>query len=280
MKVLVDTNTAEDRLAALLQAGRERLDVGDVRVETDDEAIVFERKTWSDLASSIVDGRYSDQKRRALHAPDAKPTTYCYVIEGPLPAWQGSFGRMPCKAVWCALIKTSLRDRMPVFHTLSTGETADLVRYVAQQLGEGGFVPSTSASAAPLAKRKRENMENPALAYRAMLTLIPGMSEAKAEVLAASFPSFSHLLSAAEADIAELRCAGRRFGPKLAKRVVYGLHAQAGETGGAPGGENGGAPGGENGRVPGGGLEGEGGGVGEGGGGESEEHSLKTKASA
>ena len=75
MAVRVDTNAGVSALFAALQARlgaeqvvRERLDVGDVVLKTDDggTALVVERKTWADLASSLTDGRYAEQKARLL----------------------------------------------------------------------------------------------------------------------------------------------------------------------------------------------------------------------
>ena len=134
MAVRVDTNAGESALFAALQARlgaeqvvRERLDVGDVVLKTDDggTALVVERKTWADLASSLTDGRYAEQKARLLavaaaaapaapsneegeeeegaeaqhaapaSAPGASSSTIIavlYVVEGALRGWEGAVG--------------------------------------------------------------------------------------------------------------------------------------------------------------------------------------------
>ena len=49
------------------QVERRRLDVGDVVLTGDSGAVVLiERKTWADLAKSLTDGRYAEQKARLL----------------------------------------------------------------------------------------------------------------------------------------------------------------------------------------------------------------------
>ena len=67
----VDTNGNEDSLARALSGlpmnltvQRKRLDVGDVMVTYQGGRVVFERKTWADLRSSIIDSRAFDQKAR------------------------------------------------------------------------------------------------------------------------------------------------------------------------------------------------------------------------
>ena len=78
MAVRVDTNAGETALFTALQARlgaeqvvRERLDVGDVALMSDAGALLVERKTWADLAKSLTDGRYAEQKARLLAAAAA-----------------------------------------------------------------------------------------------------------------------------------------------------------------------------------------------------------------
>ena len=75
--VRVDTNAGETPLFTALQARlgaeqvvRERLDVGDVVLTAPDggATLIVERKSWPDLAKSLTDGRYAEQKARLLAA--------------------------------------------------------------------------------------------------------------------------------------------------------------------------------------------------------------------
>ena len=85
--VRVDTNAGETPLFAALQARlgaehhvvRERLDVGDVVLTAPDggATLIVERKTWPDLAKSLTDGRYAEQKARLLAAAAAPPPPPC-----------------------------------------------------------------------------------------------------------------------------------------------------------------------------------------------------------
>ena len=89
----VDTNAGETALFTALQARlgaeshqvvRERLDVGDVVMTTGDGGarLLVERKTWADLASSLTDGRYAEQKVRLLAAAAEAPSSNNEEQEG------------------------------------------------------------------------------------------------------------------------------------------------------------------------------------------------------
>ena len=71
--IRVDTNTGENALFASLvgrfdsqTVRRQRLDVGDVLLSAHSGTVVVERKSWADLAKSLTDGRYLEQKTRML----------------------------------------------------------------------------------------------------------------------------------------------------------------------------------------------------------------------
>jgi len=59
----------------------EVLPIGDICMKTDDNqnVVLFERKSLSDLLSSIKDGRYDEQSYRLQHTAD--PRRVIYVIE-------------------------------------------------------------------------------------------------------------------------------------------------------------------------------------------------------
>ena len=59
------------------------LDLGDIEIHYKDQCLlVWERKTFQDLLSSIKDGRYGEQSHRLLHV--YKPNQVVYLIEGIL----------------------------------------------------------------------------------------------------------------------------------------------------------------------------------------------------
>lgn len=237
--IQIDTNCAEDFLETMLAAEglpvvRARLDVGDVHMTYERTEFVIERKTWADLAASICDTRWHEQKSRMLQSEDGEVTThFAYLIEGSLLDWEDTWGsRMSSKALWAALIKTQARDGIHVFHSTNKASSAKIVAYLYNQLCNQGFCPKrcnvvTGASS----KRKRDNIDTPAKACVAMLSVIPGMSADKAADVVAKYPSMQQLLHASEPALAAIVCGKRKMGPTLARRVVELLHAPAASHG-------------------------------------------------
>jgi len=220
--ISVDTNSAEDGVFTSLQSmnvpsERRRLDVGDITVSNGTRTFVLERKQWSDLAASICDGRFKEQKSRMLSMEN---TLYMYVVEGSLRSWDGSCRGMKHTCMWAALTKTCFRDGIPVVHTLTERDTASLCAYLYTQLSSDGFeVPANGVVSGSATKRKRDNLEKPTDALRAMLCVLPGVSKAKADAIVERWPHVTLLSSASESDIAHLKCGERNLGPALAKRI-------------------------------------------------------------
>lgn len=250
VSVTVDTNAGENRLfdelalrfadstSVLLQ--RRRLDLGDVvvcAIDPDSKLIskelVIERKTWSDWSASICDGRYKEQKHRfmaSVSQSDARDTQLVYVVEGTLVSWASDTktGGVSNKSLNAAIIKTQLRDNIPVLRTTGVVDTADTVAYVAQCLGKGQLhfdSSNVSRNAGRVAtKRKRSNLDDPKRLFVEMLSVVPGMSVKKSECVASAFPSMSSLMLASLTDIESISCGdgqkARKLGKALASRIM------------------------------------------------------------
>lgn len=98
--ITVDTNHAETPLyerarsmfigRKCVEVRRARLDVADIVIERADGsfALFIERKTWSDLVSSINDGRQKEQKARLMKEVEERSARgqraiMTYLIEAP-----------------------------------------------------------------------------------------------------------------------------------------------------------------------------------------------------
>jgi ERCC4-type nuclease len=225
--IQIDTNAAEDFFVPLLESRnvpvvRQRLDVGDVVIVTEKVDFVLERKTWADLASSLCDGRWSEQQARMRVEGDDvnKIVQFGYIVEGALWDWSER-ARMNPKALWGALIKAQVRDGFHVFHAASKESSVDLVLYLYEQLSTNGF-QSTSRNIATGSgqKRKRDNLVDDRAILVAMLTVIPGMSPQKADVIVQRYASAHAIGQANVSDLAALSCGKRKLGNRLATIVV------------------------------------------------------------
>lgn len=243
MSVLVILDTREDALLAALgqlnpsasgvEVRVEPLPVADIaiRPSTPDDAaplVLLERKTLADLAASIVDGRYHEQKSRLLEAVETEPHRAAYVVEGGVlggdPAAVTVAGGVKADALWGAIVNSQCRDGMRVFRTADPAETALLIhklaRFYARATPGGGI---RGAMKTPTAARAA--MEGGLFA--GMLTQVPGCSPARATAVARLFATPAALCAAlqenradTERAVADLRVGTRRLGPALAAGIA------------------------------------------------------------
>ena len=173
--IVVDTNAGETALYSALvqrfgaeQVERRRLDVGDVMLTSGSsgDVLLVERKTWPDLAKSLSDGRYAEQKARLLSAVFAgaeeesdeaevaeveaavagATTRAVFVIEGALKGWGGAVGgamgglsKMENARLEAAIVMTGVRDGVPVLRAKDAAHTVELVAYLYAKLCEGAL---------------------------------------------------------------------------------------------------------------------------------------------
>lgn len=70
---------------------------------------IFERKTWKDLAASIKDGRYEEQKKRLIELNTIGDIKCFYIIEGPMSYEpEKLISRVPFKTLESAKISIML----------------------------------------------------------------------------------------------------------------------------------------------------------------------------
>lgn len=243
--VTVDTNAAENALHTALEQAfadnpavdveRARLDLGDVRLaRADGQVLLLERKAVGDWASSVQGGRYKEQKTRWQRSQESRPEgapaeRFAYLIEGqPLPM-VGFLRGMAHKALNAAMLKTELRDGIPVLRSTNAADSAAVCIYLTGEFAKGSLGSAAAQSAARNVavgleggahKRKRENLEEPTALLAAMLGCVPGMSPAKADAVVRQYPTLSALLAADAGELAQVPCGGRKLGPKVAARLT------------------------------------------------------------
>ena len=71
-------------ISSNIQLVQKELPIGDILIQTDDfkDVLLIERKTFSDLLSSIKDGRYEEQSHRLLNTSELPPHSIVYLLEG------------------------------------------------------------------------------------------------------------------------------------------------------------------------------------------------------
>jgi len=118
---------------------------------------VIERKTFHDLSSSIMDGRYEEQKCRLLEAPGLDGVVYLVEGQGPLfgvgeltaaerarPAGNRGFGQrllnhsLPTTTLSTTAAHTQLISGFHVVHTTSTPHTVTFLLALHRALADFG----------------------------------------------------------------------------------------------------------------------------------------------
>ena len=230
MPARIVLDTREHALGdALLKIGCEfewkQLDVGDIEIHTNDDAVLLaiERKTFADLASSLSDGRFSEQRHRLSE----NRAFVAYVVEGT-----ESFSVLS-PGVRGAVISLSLYHKIPVFRTSDVDDTAVWVQTTFDSMcrerrESGGY--AGAACRASCAKKK-DNVD-PTQCYLQQLSQIPGVSYGMAKRIAGTegFETMRKLIATLEAFATDKERKAalqsiEKIGPKLADRVIeYVFH--------------------------------------------------------
>ena len=207
------------------------LDLGDIIIQHGDDTIAIERKTISDLASSIQDGRHREQKARLMdNYPQAR---IIFMIEGGVRSdMEGQLGSVPVTTVVSSILNTQMRDNLHVCMTNDTSHTINTIELIAKKLAKGDFTSKTthlSAEAEYCTKLKSKKVDNnsPRVCLIQQLMVVPGLSASIADAVVQRYPSMVNLCShMSDEDIARNIAdilhgpSQRRIGPKVATRLV------------------------------------------------------------
>ena len=171
----------------------ENLQIGDVAICDDlgNEIIIIERKTLSDLAASIRDGRYKEQSHR-LHNSNIHNHYIYYLIEGNICTFKPSrFGKRPItwKEIMSAMTSLSYHKGFSVHRTINIEETSMWLLQTTDKLRrtkdpafytDNETTMKTSNDYVDVSKRaKKANIDETNIGA-IMLTQIPGVSTTSA----------------------------------------------------------------------------------------------------
>ena len=123
MSIILD-NREKALFCYFPESDREQLSIGDIHINFEFRKIVIERKTLKDLQASIRDGRYKEQKTRLL----ASGFEIWYIFEG---IDLSNFSSVSYKALISAMTNCIVRDKISVFRTKDTEETAFFIKQLA-----------------------------------------------------------------------------------------------------------------------------------------------------
>lgn len=203
---------------------RRNLDVGDFEIASPDRvAMIVERKTWSDLVSSVAGRRLSDQTARIVEKCRTVGARPVLLIEHDrVVGWNGKSGGLGNKFLDCCLTKYAL-EGFSVIRTRDVEHTRDVVDWLLRRCRDGkvpSFVPDFAfdrENAGSSSRRFRKKDYDDDNVWRDMLTAVRGVSKAKANKIVAKYKNAPALLRALDAEKVDLGVDG--IGKKLSEDI-------------------------------------------------------------
>lgn len=162
-----------------------RLDLGDFIITHDDKIIVvIERKTVSDLVSSIKDGRYKSQKQRLLELKNTCPECkIIYLFEEFITfSTSSNFKQLMITSIKSAFINTIFRDDLTIVTTTDTNDSLNFLLYTLQQFktcpekyikNKNGETNDSNNMTTQICLKKKQISHNDILLHQ--LACIPGI---------------------------------------------------------------------------------------------------------
>ena len=217
------------------------MDLGDIIFKKNgEEVLIIERKTLSDLYSSIQDGRYKEQKIRLMgNYPIEK---IVYIIEGNISQQNIKFFKNSKSITNGALINMAFRDKLTVIRTKDINETCDILYCLVIKIiknpeffsvnNVNNINSTNSISYLETIKVAKKDNLNPKLCNILQLSQIPGVSKVMAETIIEKYSSISNLIGeyqkigsgeSCEKEKKELlkniQLTNRKLGPIVSERI-------------------------------------------------------------
>ena len=207
-----------------IQLSKQVLNLGDILIKTDEDkdVLLIERKSLSDLLSSIKDGRYEEQSYRLLHSSGYPSHSIIYMIEGMFSQLRTLIEK---KTVLSAITSLNFFKGFSVLRTCSIQETAENIVWMAEKIdrdfskgktpyylhenivvnnnengGDSGNILEQGSQSAPnnyctvVKKVKKDNVTAENIG-EIILCQIPGISSVTAIAIMKHFDSFLHLIT-------------------------------------------------------------------------------------
>lgn len=112
---------------------KEVLPLGDILFKTNDDQdiLLIERKSFSDLLSSIKDGRYEEQSYRLLNSSGLQPHSIFYLLEG---MFSQLYNPNDKKIILSSMTSLQFFKGFSMIRTSSVNETAEVILSMADKI--------------------------------------------------------------------------------------------------------------------------------------------------
>lgn len=189
-----------------IQYNKLNLPLGDIHiVNNNDDNLLIERKTLNDFSSSIIDGRYSEQKSRLLNSG----AQIVYLIEGTEKNNHG----VPLSTLLSTMYTLQSRDNIIVMRSKNLQESVDIIQIISKKFKESSVTQTKPYKA----MKKSDNID----VYHSILCCIPGVSSTIASNIQSTFPNLNALLQHIN-EGNNLQCIDK-VGKLLSKKIITNL---------------------------------------------------------
>lgn len=206
------------------------LDIGDIIIKDEGDNVIYiiERKTTDDLACSIMDGRYKEQKQRLLS--NYSPDNIIYIVEGDNKLYSK---KVPYKTIMSSILSMNLRDKINVLRTKTLEETYTNILLIVDKLiskkiviGEDMLNIEDKTADNMIKVKKKDNM-NENIYFLTILSQIPGCSITTAKKIQEEASSIINLYELYKNDnmdiIKNIKVGKKKIGEKLTNRIFQFL---------------------------------------------------------
>jgi ERCC4-type nuclease len=184
-----------DKYKSFIDIRFKTLNLGDIEIITDFNNFIIERKTLSDLNSSIIDGRYKEQKLRLLSNYNSNNITY--IIEGDTIIKSLLKDNKKISSAYFSLL---YRDNIKLIFTNNIDETATFILSLCCKIIDNPDKYKKTDSEINYIeniKIKQKKIENitPEICFIMQLSQIPTISHTIAKNIANKYNNFKVLIT-------------------------------------------------------------------------------------
>ena len=182
----------------------DKLDIGDIIIKKDEEErIIIERKSFSDLAGSLRDGRYQEQSFR-LNSVNLHNHNIIYLIEGNRDNYSNRYSKVPFSTLLVTMFCIQYYKGFSVFQTRNLVETAEYILRISNKLSrekkrEAYYLKDNNKvvqgkTYTDVIKREKKSNITPENIGEIILSQIPGISSKSSKAIMSNFESLHDML--------------------------------------------------------------------------------------
>lgn len=210
MKLEIDTREPKQLIdlikTQLKEVSIKSLDIGDFIIKNDNDEIqvIFERKSFSDLISSIKDGRYNEQSFRLNESSLPNHNIY-YILEGDINKFILKNNEISQKILFSAIFSLSYFKGFSIINSNNIIETSEFIIRFVQKLSSDKRLPfynnltenssKNNESYSDVIKTSKKSNITTENIGEIMLSQIPGVSINTAQCIMKIYNNINNLIN-------------------------------------------------------------------------------------